>query len=959
MAKRKPRRAATSRKKPGTSSLERWVKTTLSRMSLDEKLGQLLVVPFFGRFAPHDDREAAKLSHYITDLHVGGLMLHTGVTPLGLERGDIYATAAIINQCQKSADIPLLVAADFERGTAMRLVGGTSFPHAMAVAATGSPKDAYEVGRITALEARAVGIHWIFAPDADVNSNPANPIINTRSYGEDPKRVAKFVAEFIRGVEENGGLATAKHFPGHGDTSTDSHLDLPRVTANRARLDNIELVPFRAAISANVGSVMTGHLAVPALDSDSEIPATLSHRVLTDLLRNEMDFPGLIVTDALDMDGVAARFSPGEAAVRAVLAGADVLLLSPSPDGAIAALHEAVASGRLLIARVDASVGRILRAKARLGLHTNLTRDAERQDLDKTIAQHHSVDVAQGIADRGITLLRDTPGIIPLNAAKPLRVLLVSIDADPDFIPGESFESEIRWRVDSLQAIHVDTRFAPASNAKLPLADSYDVAVAALFVRVADRKGNIGLPKDQIDLVERLQSQKKPLAVVCFGSPYLIERFPNAPTWLAAFSTADVAQRAAARALFDHISIRGELPVRIPGAKPPLKIGDGLSRVSDLMLLHFATEDRQSVLNPVWTLLDRAVEDAAFPGGTIAVGLGDELWLHAFGRHTYEKNSPAVVPETIYDLASLTKPVVTTTLAAMEVEAGNLDLDSRLGLYLPEWESGDQLKWRERVTLRHLLTHTSGLRGKAFYYESLKTKRQVIAAAISERLIYEPGAKVEYSDPGFILLGEIIERMTGMPLDDLAQSRIIAPLCMQDTYWNPWRRSLRSQIAPTGTDTSLRKRLPVGEVNDDNAWVMGGVAGHAGLFSTASGLAHFCRMMLNGGIFRHHRFLRRATVTEFTSAQPLAGNTRALGWVVPTEPSSSGKYFSSRSFGHAGFTGTSIWCDPEKDLFVVLLTNRTYPSRANEKIQQVRPAIHDAVAEALGFTELRASTRPR
>ena len=294
----------------------------------------------------------------------------------GIERGQPYATAAMINLLQKSARIPLLFAADFERGTAMRLEEGTSFPHVMAVAAAGRSQDAYTVGRITANEARAVGVHWIFGPVADVNSNPDNPIINVRSFGEDPRRVGAFVEAYVRGVEENGGLATAKHFPGHGDTVIDSHLDLPTVTGDRAQLDKVELVPFRAAFAAGVSTVMTGHLAVPALEDDPGKPATLSQSILGGLLRGEMGFEGLVVTDSLDMGGVARHYALGEASVQAILAGADLLLQAGAPDAALAALRDAAKSGRLPMERIDQSVARMLRAKARVGLHQKAIRQS-------------------------------------------------------------------------------------------------------------------------------------------------------------------------------------------------------------------------------------------------------------------------------------------------------------------------------------------------------------------------------------------------------------------------------------------------------------------------------------------------------------------------------------------------------------------------------------------------------
>ena len=928
----------------------------MRKMSLAEKLGQLLMAPFFGRFASTDSTEYKELLRAVEELHVGGFMLATRVGPQGIARAQVYPTASLTNDLQSRAKLPLIFSADFERGTVMRLEEGTSLPHAMAVAATGSPQDACDVGRITALEARAVGIHWIFAPDADVNSNPANPIINTRSFGEDPHRVASFVSSFVRGVEENGALATAKHFPGHGDTSTDSHLDLPRTSANRARLDQVELVPFRAAIATGVSSVMTGHLSVPAFEPNENIAATLSHEILTALLRKKMRFSGLIVTDALDMNGVAARFSPGEVAVRAILAGADVLLIPPNPDAALAALHDAVESGRLPIARVDASVKRILRAKTKLGLRTH--RPIDLGKLENNFAKHEFSATSQNIADRGVTLLRENQNVLPLDATRPLRVLLVAIAGDPDFAPAEAFEREIKWRADSVQVVRVDTRYSPASQMKIPPTESYDVTIAALIVRVADRKDSVSLPPEQIHLVESLLKLPKPVIVACFGSPYVVDKFPQTPTWVAAFSTADVSQRAVARALFGEIAFAGKIPVSVPDTKPPIKIGDGIEKSATPMKLRAANKDRGAKFSAAYDFLDRSVADHAFPGGVLAIGYKNELSIRPFGRQTYESSSRAVTVDTIYDVASLTKPVVTTTLIAMEVEAGRINLDAPIGNYLTEWNAGAQPEFRNRVTIRHLLTHTSGLPGHVTYYQSLKSKREIIKRALSEPLLRAPGEKCEYSDPGFILLENILEATTGHSLDFLAQQRIFAPLEMKNTMFNP-SRELQSRIAPTGNDSPLRKGLIKGEPHDDNTFVMGGIAGHAGLFSTAGDLAVYCQMTLNGGIYAHRRLLKRVTVEEFTSAQPVAKNTRALGWVVPTEPSASGKYFSARSFGHAGFTGTSIWCDPEKDLFVILLTNRVHPVRTNEKIQQVRPALHDAVAEALGFTTPRVSSQQK
>src|SRR5580765_3505014 len=394
-----------------------WVESTLRKMTLDEKVGQVIFTTYHGSFTPTDAPAYAEMMRDVEQLHVGGFINITQGSPLGVVKSQAYPTAVLANQLQAKSKLPLLIGADFERGTAMRLDEGTSFPTAMALAAAGNPRDAYTMGRVTALEARAVGIQWVYAPDADVNNNPNNPIINTRSFGEDPARVAEFVKEFVRGVEENGALATAKHFPGHGDTASDSHIDLPVIQADRERLERLELVPFRAAIAAGASSIMTGHLSVPALEPDPNTPATLSARILTDLLRHELKFEGLVVTDAMDMGGITVRYAPGEAAVRAFAAGVDALLMPPVPDAAFEGLRNAVRSGRISQARLDASVRRILQAKAKLGL--DKARLVDINAINQKFGRAAWQAEAQDISDRGITLLRDIPHRLPLDATKP------------------------------------------------------------------------------------------------------------------------------------------------------------------------------------------------------------------------------------------------------------------------------------------------------------------------------------------------------------------------------------------------------------------------------------------------------------------------------------------------------------------------------------------------------------
>jgi CubicO group peptidase (beta-lactamase class C family) len=475
------------------------------------------------------------------------------------------------------------------------------------------------------------------------------------------------------------------------------------------------------------------------------------------------------------------------------------------------------------------------------------------------------------------------------------------------------------------------------------------VAILALFVRVSDRKGNVDVPADQAALAEQVYQSGKPVVTLAFGSPYLIERFPRAETWLGAFGISDVAQISMARALFGEIPVRGHVPVTIPGVQ--LKAGFGIEVPADAMKLRPIDVGNEAQLRPAFDVIEAAIKDKAFPGATLAVGYRGNISLHAFGKQTYEAKSPNIAIDTIYDIASLTKVVATTTIVAKLAEGDfpvRLDLDANVERYLPEWTSGPQPEWRHRVTIRHLLTHTSGLPPFKEYWRTSKAKQDTLDRIFAEPLDYEPGTKEVYSDLGIILMAEIIERLTGQKLDTLAREYIFSPLAMSNTMFRPPKK-LWPDIAPTEIDNQYRHRLIQGEVHDENAAAIGGVSGHAGVFSTAPDLAAFCQMLLNGGAYAHQRILRRATISEFTEPQQLSGGTRALGWAVPTEGGSSGHFMGPHTFGHTGFTGTSIWIDPDRQIFVVFLTNRVHPTRENQKLAKVRPALHDAVMQSLGL----------
>ena len=531
----------------------RWVEETLKSLSPRERLGQLLVAPVQVEQATGERLE--ELKRQLTELGLGGVVVRGGSPE---------SVAALTNELQRAARVPLLVGADYERGLRMQMKSaGTPFTNNMGVAAAGDPRAAFEQAKVTAQEARAVGVNWLFGPVADLNNNPDNPVINVRSFGEDPRRVAEFVAASVRGTQAGGALSTAKHFPGHGDTAVDSHIGLPTVAADRTRLERLELVPFRAAVAAGVDSVMTAHIALPKLNGD-DLPATLSPKVTTELLRRELKFDGLVVTDSLGMGAITKSFPGGEAAVRAVQAGADVALTPPELKASLDALEEAVKSGRLTSARVDESVRRILRAKYRLGLAERRTVDP--RAVKSLVERPEAVESARRVAENSITLLRDGRGLLPLDGRLAAAAAFVVVAADEDPEEGRTFVPQVRSRAPGATVLRADPKTTPGEyDTLLAEATKAETVVVAAFVKRAAGKGTVALPERQAEFVRRLIASGRPVAVVAFSGPYLVRQLPDAAAFLVAYGIEDVAQEAAARVLFGEAPARGRLPVSVPG----------------------------------------------------------------------------------------------------------------------------------------------------------------------------------------------------------------------------------------------------------------------------------------------------------------------------------------------------------------------------------------------------------
>ncbi|HKX26496.1 MAG TPA: glycoside hydrolase family 3 N-terminal domain-containing protein [Blastocatellia bacterium] len=574
---------------------------TFRSLTLDEKIGQMFMVDANITGMNRDSDQSRKLENQIINTKVGGVILF---------RSQVSPTAVSANRWQSIAKVPLFISADLEMGMGMRFDDAPWWPPNMAVAATWDAEWARLQGRATATQARAVGVNWVYAPVIDVNNNPDNPVINTRSYGEDPHSVAIFGRAFIEGVQEAGALACAKHFPGHGDTATDSHLGLPFIDVSRERLNNLELVPFREAILAGTGSIMLAHVALPQIDPELAapmraptgkdpnptvvlakaetkaeadaprltLPVTLSPKVTTGLLREELKYDGIIVTDALSMSGITARYAPAEAAVRAVKAGSDILLKSPDLDAAIAGIKSAIKNGQLTEGRIDASVEKILRAKAALGLH--LRRKVDLNELEPTLTNPEFSAISQEIAEHSITLVKDDRKVLPLKfepkPGRQGRVFNITFTDEEDRAITKVFVDELRSRVDRLDHQVLDQSAGETDLASLMLkvdSNNYDAVIYSVAVRTRSGKGSVALPRVGRRISEELAKRNLPLVVISFGNPYLLTAMPNSPSYLLAYSPFPVSQRAAAKAVMGEIEISGRLPVTL---SPLYRRGAGL-----------------------------------------------------------------------------------------------------------------------------------------------------------------------------------------------------------------------------------------------------------------------------------------------------------------------------------------------------------------------------------------------
>lgn len=913
---------------------DNWAESTLKRLTLEEKVAQLVFVWTPGRYFPEDSPEWQELVRLTTQRKLGGFIFSIG---------DVYEYAVQINKLQERTDVPLLISGDFEYGVGMRVRHSTSFPRAMAVGATRNPAYAYEMGKATAREGRALGVHQNYAPTIDVNNNPKNPVINTRAFGDDVRLVTEMGTAFINGTQDGGMIATVKHFPGHGDTDVDTHLGLTTLSLDRKRLEAVELAPFREAFKAGAMSVMIGHIAVPKIDTGAGVPATVSPRITTTLLQDAMKFSGLIVTDAMTMRGVSTRYEPGESAVLSIKAGTDLVLMPVDADLAIDAIVAAVRRGELTEQRIDHSVRKLLALKQGFNLHHNRLVDVGRVAEVVNSSDHQLL--ALKIARDAVTVLGNRNNILPLSNVDRRKILDIVLADTENASDGRAFHGMLRERIPALDLIRIDPR---SNNLDFETALAKAAAAEVLIVQLHlyTRSGEMSgfVRKEQREFVQTLLVLKKPNVLISFGNPYVVMDFPNPDAYVCAYSNAEAMQQAVAEVLFAEMPARGKLPITIPGV---YQFGEGVE-YAKLVLGKGMPEEvgmsRKDLLE-VDGIMNAAVKDSAFPGGVLLVARnGTVVHEKAYGAYDYGVYAKRIETGTIYDLASVTKVLATTSAVMKLVDEAKLSLDDPVVKHLPQFGQNG----KEHITVYNLMVHNSGLPAWRRFYDFCTTPQCVTDSIFATPLSWRTGDTTVYSDLGLITMGKVIEKVSGATLDRYVDSVFFTPLGMVNTMFNPPQR-LWSRIAPTEVDTFWQRTGVAvrGRVHDENCATLGGVSGHAGLFSTAPDISIMMQMLLNGGTYGGKRYLNDATVKKFTSRQSQQ-STRGIGWDTKNPGRSwAGSVLSDKTFLHTGFTGTSVAADPERNLIVILLTNRVHPSRNSSKIFQVRPAVHDAVAGAI------------
>ncbi|GAA4320073.1 glycoside hydrolase family 3 N-terminal domain-containing protein [Flaviaesturariibacter amylovorans] len=938
--------AATAQKP--SKAARHWVDSTFKKLSPRERIAQLMIVRAHSNLGP---AHVAHVDSLIRELNVGALCFF---------QGGPVRQALLTNHFQAGARTPLLVTMDAEWGLAMRLDSVERYPYQISLGALPNEGTVYKLGGAIGRQLKRIGVHLNYAPVVDVNNNPNNPVIGFRSFGEDKEAVARMGVAYTRGMQEAGVMACAKHFPGHGDVAVDSHYDLPVINKPTESLDSLELYPFKELFKAKVGSVMIAHLAIPAIDTTTNLPTSLSRNNVNGLLRKELDYTGLSITDGLEMKGVTKYFSTGEIAVRAMEAGNDLLCLPEDVPGAIAAIEQAISGKRLKKKTIEERVKKVLHAKYALGLHnpqvidtTNIWADLNRE----------TVAINNEVARNSVTVLRNDAGLLPLSAR---RIAYVAIGATQENELMRRLRTEARADVFSF-GFRRDS-LAADSLARAVKAGKYDAVLVGVHEYNPRLANNFQISRSALALWNGLQGPQT--ATLLFGNVMAAKNFCGAPTLVAFHQDDSVNGAAAADFLMGRLPAIGKLAVTVCD----LPFG------TSVPVTRLEPAGSSAAWAPVDSIVREGLARRAYPGAVIlAVQNGEVKYHKAFGRYSYDTLSQPVHLESIYDLASITKTSATTVGLMKLYDEGRISLDGTLGDYLPAARGTD----KAGLKLRDILLHQAGLAaGIPLYPETLDpaTKQpseryyrtapsdsfnipvardlwlrsdwadSMVVKILNSRL---GTTKYLYSDLDFILLGKVVEAVSGKRLDQYLHETYYKPMGMRTTVFQPFNRFGGERTVPTEQDNYFRRQLLRGYVHDENAALFGGVSGHAGLFSNAFDLSLLYQMLLNGGTFGGKRYLKPETVQLFT-AYGSGSSRRGLGFDKPEKDNEKrkepypGTYASPETFGHTGFTGTAVWADPKTNLVYIFLSNRVNGGRNNLLGElNIRGKVLDAIHRAL------------
>lgn len=926
---------------------EKWADSVLLQMPYEQKIGQLFMVDAFSN---KDSLHIAQVTQLIDSFNIGGLIFFQGGPARQLSLTNFYQSRSVT---------PLLIGIDGEWGLSMRLDSTMRFPRQMTLGAGAKPEQVYQMGVEIGRQCKRMGIHINFAPDADVNNNPANPIINSRSFGEDKNAVADLAVQYMRGMQDAGVLACAKHFPGHGDTDTDSHLSLPVVHASAERMDSIELYPFRKLIQQGLGSVMVAHLFVPALDSTLGLASTLSLRVVDSLLKKQMNFGGLVFTDALNMKGVANDYPSGELELRALKAGNDVLLYSLDVGKAVARIHSAIQECEIEQSLIDEKVRKILMAKYWAGLKTkqNVSIVHLPEDLNSAPATWLNFQMYAAAP----TLLRNKNSVVPLNPY--YRDCVASV------VVNDTTNNYFQQMLANYG--HVDFFRLPKDASKqyadslLKVLSDYDRIIVSVHNTTINAAKNFGVTAAMSDFAVRAGKLRGSILSV-FGNAYVLGKFEGYESFDAVvqgYEDTYLPQWQVAQKIFGADNFYGRLPVSSP---PYFYLNEGLVSKKNGAVAYTLPEAVGADpirLAQIDSLVNVAIADSVFPGCQVLVMKDAQvIYNKAFGWHTYAKEQKVVLND-VYDVASVTK-IASTALAAMYLfDRHKIDPEAKVSKYLHFLRSTD----KKDITIREIMAHQSGLKAWIPFWKNTvdstgqldtmlyKSSEQsgyhlkvadklYLKDSYKEQLLdevakspLEKQGQFVYSDLGIILLQQVIEKVSGKSIDQLVTDVFYKPLGLWQMGYHPLAWKNADNIVPTEIDTAFRKQLVQGYVHDPAAAMMGGVGGHAGVFSNAQSLAVIMQMLLNKGSYAGKQYLKPATVELFTSkAYPESNNRRGLVFDKPDLSKGvegpSAMSASLASFGHSGFTGTYVWADPSNNLVYIFLSNRVYPDAHNNKL---------------------------